>query len=653
MPWAFLAPYLIVFLLFMLLPAVAGAFTSFTNWKIVGDPEWVGLRNYRNLINNDPEFVRAFKNTLRFTAYTVPPLVIGGLLLALLFNQPLKGRIVGRTIAFVPFAIMVTVVGILWRWIYDRNFGLANYYLDHYGIIDLLNHLGLSDDLLIRKDKIPWITKPKWVLISVAMTTIWWQIGTNMIIYLAGLQEIPHELYEASKIDGANARQRFWYITIPGLKLMHMFVIPMSIISSLRVFGQVQVMTQGGPAGSSYTVVQHIYATGLTGSLRMGYGAAVGVILFAITFGFTLLQLQAWTRSEHVRPRYVLTGPVSRIARLRQFIYAALMLPFRIIGFLWGLLDLIPLGLKYVWKQAGSIPWLRRAQQVLTGIGQTLYFVLNRVHRWKIIPYTLLIIVTIFFIVPTAWMFSTATKPESRVRELPIKWITSDISLRNFEMALHDYPIEKWFVTSTNVAVTTTVLGLVIYSLAAYPLARMNFRGKQLLYIGILATMLIPVEATMVPLFLGLSRLDLDGTEFSLIMPVVANAFGLYLLVQFFQTIPVDLEDAARIDGCSEIGVYWRIILPLARPALATAGIFTFMASWNNYVWPLVVSDLDTTTLPVGLAQTFGAITGSPTSVKYGLVMAGMTLATLPPILVFIALQRYFVQGISMTGIKG
>ena len=141
--------------------------------------------------------------------------------------------------------------------------------------------------------------------------------------------------------------------------------------------------------------------------------------------------------------------------------------------------------------------------------------------------------------------------------------------------------------------------------------------------------------------------------EVSLIMPVAANAFGLYLLVQFFQTIPVEVEDAARIDGCSEFGVFWRIMLPLVRPAMATAGIFTFMTSWNNFVWPFIVSGNETRTLPVGLATAMGSITGSPSSVKYGMVMAGMALATLPPMLIFIALQRYFVQGISMTGVKG
>lgn len=278
---------------------------------------------------------------------------------------------------------------------------------------------------------------------------------------------------------------------------------------------------------------------------------------------------------------------------------------------------------------------------------------LYRLHRLRLLSHALLLVVTVLMSVPTLWMFSTALKPEYRVREIPIQWFTNDMTLDNFKQSIDLYPMGEWFKNSAVVAVATTIIGLVIYSLAAYPLARMEFPGKRAIFVGVLATMLIPVEATMIPMFIALSRLELTDTYFSLIMPVAANAFGLYLLVQFFQTIPTEIEDAARIDGCTEFGVFWRIMLPLVRPAMATAGIFTFMTSWNNFVWPFIVTGTETRTLPVGLATAMGSITGSPASVKYGVVMAGMALATLPPMLIFIALQRYFVQGISMTGVKG
>jgi multiple sugar transport system permease protein len=275
--YLFLLPYLVVFILFLLLPALAGFGISFTSWRILGDPKWVGLNNFTGMFK-DPQFWQAFRNTLSFTGLTVPALVAGGLGLAVLLNMKLPGRVITRTVTFIPYAIMVTVVGILWRWIYDQNFGLLNFYLG--SAIPTLKNT-------------PWLTSIPTALPAVAMTTIWWQIGTNMIIYLAGLQEIPQELYEAARVDGANAWQQFRYITLPGLYLVHIFVIPMSVISSLRVFGQVMVMTNGGPIGATYTLVQHLYSKGWINQF-MGEASAVGVFLFLITLFFTLLQLRAF-----------------------------------------------------------------------------------------------------------------------------------------------------------------------------------------------------------------------------------------------------------------------------------------------------------------------------------------------------------------------
>ena len=273
--YLFLTPYLIVFILFLLLPAIAGFFISFTDWRILGTPKWIALGNYESIFA-DKQFWQAFRNTLAFTGMTVPALVAGGLGLAVLLNMKLRGRIISRTVIFIPYAIMVTVVGILWRWIYDQNFGLLNFYLG--SILPELHNLS-------------WLTSVQRALPAIALTTFWWQVGTNMIIYLAGLQEIPEELYDAARVDGANALQQFRYITLPSLYLMHIFVIPTSVISSLRVFGQVMVMTAGGPIGSTYTIVQHLYNRGWVNQY-MGEAAAVGVFLFAITFILTMMQMR-------------------------------------------------------------------------------------------------------------------------------------------------------------------------------------------------------------------------------------------------------------------------------------------------------------------------------------------------------------------------
>ncbi|HEX9531306.1 MAG TPA: sugar ABC transporter permease [bacterium] len=271
--YLFLAPYLFVFLLFLLLPTLASIAVSFTQWGVLGFPRWLGLANYRTILS-DPMFWLAFRNTLYFALLTVPPLVAGGLGLAVLFNQRLGGRVVARTVVFIPYAIMVTVVGMLWRWMYNANFGLVNFYLGSLGL-----------------PQVAWLTDAAWAMPGVAISTAWWQIGTNMVIYLAGLQEIPVELYEAARVDGAGPWQSFRHITLPGLHLMHVFVVPLSVIASLRAFGQILVMTHGGPLGSTYVLVQHLYATGWV-NFRMGEASAVGVILLLITFIFTIFQLR-------------------------------------------------------------------------------------------------------------------------------------------------------------------------------------------------------------------------------------------------------------------------------------------------------------------------------------------------------------------------
>jgi len=271
--YLFLAPYLLVFLLFLLLPTLASIGVSFTQWGVLGLPRWLGLANYRTILS-DQMFWQAFRNTLYFAFLTVPLLVAGGLGLAVLFNQSLRGRVVARTVVFMPYAIMVTVVGMLWRWMYNANFGLVNFYLSALGL-----------------PQVAWLTNVTWAMPGVAISTAWWQIGTNMVIYLAGLQEIPVELYEAARVDGAGPWQSFRNITLPGLYLMHVFVVPLSVIASLRAFGQILVMTHGGPLGSTYVLVQHLYATGWV-NFRMGEASAVGVILLLITFIFTIFQLR-------------------------------------------------------------------------------------------------------------------------------------------------------------------------------------------------------------------------------------------------------------------------------------------------------------------------------------------------------------------------
>lgn len=273
--YAFMAPYLLLFVVFLLLPAAVGVYASFTKWGIVGQPKWVGLKNYNKLLNSEL-FLDSLGNTLYFVILAAVPLIVLGFSLALLVHQNLRGRNIARAIVFLPHVVSVAAVGIIFQWILERSSGLLNYYLGELGVREPIN----------------WLGEPESAMPAIAITTIWWTVNGNMIIYLAGLQDIPADLYEAARIDGAGRWQEVRYVTIPMLMPVNAFVIPLTVIACWRVFGQVFVMTRGGPQGATFTIAQFIYETAFT-DFSMGLASAAGVILMVITLGFTVIQLRA------------------------------------------------------------------------------------------------------------------------------------------------------------------------------------------------------------------------------------------------------------------------------------------------------------------------------------------------------------------------
>jgi ABC-type glycerol-3-phosphate transport system permease component len=273
----------------------------------------------------------------------------------------------------------------------------------------------------------------------------------------------------------------------------------------------------------------------------------------------------------------------------------------------------------------------------------------------QILWYVVLVIIVILALAPIAWMISTALKPESEIATIEIHWIPRTITLENFQAVFEKFPILRWMLNSVVVAVLATLLTVFLDSLAGYALARMEFRGRNLIFAVILSMLFIPLQITVVPLFLAFSKLGLTDNYLALILPIGANVTGVFLMRQFFLGIPYELEDAARVDGASAVRIWWAIILPLARPALSAVAIITFLSAWNSFFWPLIVTQSDAArTLPVGIAQFMTLRPGLSMSVQlYGQSMAGAVIAALPPIIVFLLLQRQFIQGISLTGIKG
>lgn len=257
----------------------------------------------------------------------------------------------------------------------------------------------------------------------------------------------------------------------------------------------------------------------------------------------------------------------------------------------------------------------------------------------------------LLFLMPMFWMLSTSFKPKSQWFSKEISWIPRTITTQNYETLLNNptTPILRWFINSLLIGITVTALILIVDSLAAYAYARMKFRGRDTIFALLLATLFMPGIMFLVPNFLTIYRFGLLNNYGGVIIPGLAGVFGVFFLRQFFETVPRDLEEAAAIDGASQVQTFFQIALPLARPALATLAIITFLGSWNDFLWPLLIlKDRALQTLPPGLRTLQGAYTA-----EYGQMMAGAVIAAVPVLLLYIVLQRYIVQSVATTGLAG
>lgn len=262
--WMFVGPVVLGTLLFNVLPMFPTIYTSFTYWNGLAAPSWIGLENYRFAFVEDPNFLIGLKNTVLFTIAAVPGAMIAGLCLALIVNEQLRGIKLARAVFFLPVVTSVVAVGMVWRWIFNWQFGLLNSILETIGIIGPR-----------------WLSDPGVAMFAVIIVAIWQQMGYNMVLFLAGLQGIPPSIEEAATIDGASAWERFFHVKLPMLTPTIFFVLIISIISSFQVFGLIYTMTGGGPGSATYVYVFHLWSEGFR-FRKFGYGSALAWMLFVV-----------------------------------------------------------------------------------------------------------------------------------------------------------------------------------------------------------------------------------------------------------------------------------------------------------------------------------------------------------------------------------
>ena len=267
----------------------------------------------------------------------------------------------------------------------------------------------------------------------------------------------------------------------------------------------------------------------------------------------------------------------------------------------------------------------------------------------KISLYAVLGLGLLIVVGPFIWMALASVKPEAEIRSVPPTWLPETWTLDNFRELFTRLDFPLYFFNSTLVALLVTAGNLVFCSLLGYALAKLNFPGRKALFLVVLGMLMVPGMVTFVPQFVLVSNMGLANSYAGLVLPFLAGPFGVFLMRQFLMSIPDDLIEAARVDGAGEWRIFWRIVLPLCRPALATLGILTFLSSWNNFLWPLVVATTeDKYTLPVALAL----YSVGQNRTDFGLLLAGAVVVVLPVLIVFLILQRHFLRGIATTGLK-
>jgi multiple sugar transport system permease protein len=263
--------------------------------------------------------------------------------------------------------------------------------------------------------------------------------------------------------------------------------------------------------------------------------------------------------------------------------------------------------------------------------------------------YAILVLFSVFMLVPMAFAVVGSLKPEAEIFTVPISWLPSSPQWQNYVLPFQKN-IGRYFVNSMIVSLTQTFAPMLLCSMAGYSLAKFNYPGRDLIFLFILSTIMLPIQVTLVPTYLIIKELGWVNTYAGLIVPGLATTFGTFLMRQFFLSLPSEYMDAARIDGASEPRIFWNIMLPMCRPALSALGIFSFTGSWNSFLWPLVVVNQDEMrTIPLGIVFYMG----EQRVPEYGQLLAVSVIATLPVLLLFVILQREFIRGAAMSGIKG
>jgi len=619
--YPFVLPMIILMAGLIAYPFIDAIGLSTTTFNfLTGETVNVGLRNYVKLFSSS-DYRLAIGNTFTFTLWSLGLKLTIGMVIALILNSRLPYRNVLSGIILLPWIVPEIVTALAWKSIFDPIFGGLNPILMGAGLID---------------QPMGWLSDPHLAMPSIIAVNVWKGIPFYVVLLLAGLKAIDREQLEAAKVDGANAIQRFRYITLPSLRYVILIMLLLSFILTFNQFGLPFLMTGGGPAGATklYSLLAYEKAVG---ALQYGPGIAIALSvapLMAILIWLLAKFMRRDERGTNANSRSFLGDRIYGLfARALSLVLDVIFLPLH-----WVLLgfDVVARAVRPALGFDRGRPILKRTGQQRAGLFARLLI---------LVPFL------VFVMFPFYWIIITSLKSTPQISERTSIFWPSPFTLEQYGSLLFSTPFLQWLTNSVFVATVATVISVTFSALSAYALSRLKFAGAGLLTTLLLITYLLPGTLLFIPLYQILTELGVINTYAALILtyPTFLMPFATWVMLGYFRSIPIELEEAAMIDGATRLYAFWKITLPLAAPGILSVTLIAFTTAWNEFLFAFVfITSESIRTLPIGLlSMVVGDI------LPWGRLMAASLLTAVPVAVLYIYAQRFLVEGLTVGGVKG
>jgi multiple sugar transport system permease protein len=610
-------------------PFLHAFYVGFTRTTSLNVGPFIGVENYLN-IWKDPFFHSSVWITVQYTFWAVFLKFIVGMVAAILLHRMKRFGTIFTGLVLLPWIMPEVVRAITWKGLLDPIYGSVNHALVDLGIVD---------------KAIPFLGDPKLALFSVIMVNLWAGIPFFTVLLVAGLKGIDRELYEAAAIDGASAWRQFLHITLPGLKYVIIVETLLSTIFTFNGFSGVFLLTGGGPVGA--TKVYSVYAVEAARSFRIG--SAVAAAMSMTPFLLLLIIILGHHMMAGHRTRSVVENDKQSLTMQILYLLA------------WPIRMLIALLLKIFWVVNDNVERVVEniggaVSRAIFGTGED-HKTNARKHRWNkrfigLFAAVVLGILLAFEMLPFYWVFITSFKSDLQNTTFtsvywPSPW-TGDQYVRLLGPARN---FLVWYRNTLTVSLVTPLVSTLVSALGAYGLTRLRWRGRGVLSNTVLVAYLMPPVLMIISIFQIFSRLGLTNNLLGLVISYATFSlpFALWLMMGYYASIPEELESAGLIDGCNRFQVFWKIVLPLTKPALMAIFLFGVTNAWNEYLFAYVLITRESLmTLPVGLGQ---MIIGDV--LPWGELTAASMLMAIPVFLIYTFGQKFMVAGLTAGAVKG